>query len=188
MSCDVGLVGFPNSGKSTLFNILTGRTDSRKMPRYGELADKWDPKGRPGLVLGDIAGIHWGKKHKPVFGEEGLRYIINAKILLFIIPFYGTNPNVNNKSRRIPTVAQYEDNLNSGVKRYEHLAAVCQRQNGFENKKRIIAVNVYERSLKDTEKDIKRYRALLENRVSYTAFVPVIATTGEGLQELVAVL
>ena len=164
--CDAGFVGFPNAGKSALFNALTGRTDSLKMPRFATMAGT-------DLVLADIGGLHWRGKGKTVWGEEWLEIIADAKTLIFVIP-----------------IARGNQDAQQGAAQYKHLATVCLRQPGFEGKKRIVALNIFKmkESLADY-KDVERhFKALISRNLSVAAVVTVCANNCEGIEKLIKLL
>jgi GTPase involved in cell partitioning and DNA repair len=84
--CDAALVGFPDAGKSTLFNALTGRDDSRKMPRYSPIRG-----GRRGAVLADIGGISRGGRPENNPGSQWLKYVTQARLLVFVLALDSQN-------------------------------------------------------------------------------------------------
>ena len=164
--CDAGFVGFPNAGKSTLFNALTGRTDSLKMPRFAKMTGT-------DLMLADVGGLHWRGKGKTIWGEEWLEIITDVKTLIFVIP-----------------IAMGKQDAYQSAAQYKHLAAVCLRQPGFEGKKRIVALNVFktEEGLPNYEDEELHFRALIDKRFSFAAMIRVCAISCEGIDKFVELL
>lgn len=90
---DVGLVGFPNAGKSTLVSRLTEThlkiapyPFTTLRPSLGIIKDGIDDKG---LLIADIPGIIEGASMNKGLGFEFLRHIQRTKVLLFVIDMSG---------------------------------------------------------------------------------------------------
>ena len=92
---DIGVVGFPNAGKSSLVNILTN-TQQREAaypfttlnPKVGVInyADTFDT-----LTIADIPGLINGAHENRGLGIKFLKHIERCKMLLFVIDFAGTD-------------------------------------------------------------------------------------------------
>lgn len=95
---DVGLVGFPNAGKSSLTTALTHarpRTAAYPFttlhPQIGVM-DPLDPlKGGPKLLLADIPGLIEGASENRGLGHRFLRHIERCRLLLFLLDMAGTD-------------------------------------------------------------------------------------------------
>lgn len=90
---DIGLVGFPSAGKSSLLNALTGARASigaypftTKAPNLGTFHTSW---GRS-LRIADIPGIGPKAHLNKGLGLAFLRHIERTKLLVFVLDSSGT--------------------------------------------------------------------------------------------------
>jgi GTP-binding protein len=89
---DVGLVGFPNAGKSSLINCLTNAQSkvaaypfTTLNPHLGRVRQS----GRK-IVIADIPGLVEGASENRGLGLQFLRHIERCKLLLFVIDAAGS--------------------------------------------------------------------------------------------------
>ncbi len=90
---DVGLIGFPNAGKSTLLSVITNArpqiADYRFTtlhPNLGVLRQAQDNGGE--IVLADIPGLIEGAAEGKGLGDEFLRHVERTRVLVHVIdPF-----------------------------------------------------------------------------------------------------
>lgn len=85
---DVGFVGFPNAGKSSLLNVLT-----RAKAKVGNYAfTTLEPnlgvlrEGDVDIILADIPGLIEGASSGKGLGHAFLRHVHRTKVLLYCIP------------------------------------------------------------------------------------------------------
>ena len=160
---DVGIIGFPNVGKSTLLSKISAARPKIANYHFTTLSPnlgvvKYYDKS---FVAADIPGLIEGAAEGAGLGHDFLRHIERTRMLLHVVDISGMEG-------RDP----YEDfkKINAELKQYsETLAALPQ----------IVALNkcdVYgaEENLKEFKKKCRKYQKY-----------PITAITGEGTKELI---
>ncbi len=93
MIADVGLVGFPNVGKSTLLSRVTNARPKIANYHFTTLNPNLgvvDLEGTKGFVIADIPGLIEGASEGIGLGHEFLRHIERTKVIIHIVDAAGT--------------------------------------------------------------------------------------------------
>jgi len=165
---DVGLVGFPNVGKSTLISRISAARPkvadypfTTLQPNLGVVAVGQPPEERS-FVVADIPGLIEGAHSGAGLGTQFLRHIERTRLLVHLV-------DVSDSSGRPDPVKDVEV-IN---KELESFGA------GLEDKPIIMAASKIDVANKDKLAKLKRYckRQGLE-------LFPISAVTGKGIDEL----
>jgi GTP-binding protein len=90
---DVGLVGFPNVGKSTLLSRVTNAQPKIANYHFTTLQPNLgvvDLDGAKGFVIADIPGLIEGASEGVGLGHEFLRHIERTKVMIHVVDAAGT--------------------------------------------------------------------------------------------------
>lgn len=159
---DVGVVGFPNVGKSTLLSVITRARPkianyhfTTLSPNLG-VCDYYDHQ----FTVADIPGLIEGASEGLGLGISFLRHIERTRMLVHVVDISG-------EEGRDP----YDDYLkiNEELKKYG---------NGLSKLKQIIVANKID--CFDAEEKLKAFKSKLKNK----KVIPISAIIGEGIDEL----
>ena len=167
MIADVGLVGFPNVGKSTLLSRVTNARPkianyhfTTIIPNLGVV----DMDGAKGFVIADIPGLIEGASEGVGLGHEFLRHIERSRVIIHMMDAAGTEG-------RDPIADIYA--INKELEEYNMEIA---------SRPTVIAANKID-AITDTENNpIDALKAEFEPK-GIRVF-PISAVSGEGLKEL----
>ena len=163
---DVGLLGYPNVGKSTILSMVTSAKPkianyefTTLVPNLGVVKTEYGES----FVIADIPGIIEGASEGIGLGLQFLRHIERTRLLLHIIDVSGT-------SNRNPVNDYYA--INKELKKYSEKLST---------RKQIIVANKIDIMQDDTGfKELEKLAK--ENNIE---MFKISAATGEGLKELI---
>lgn len=162
---DVGLVGFPNAGKSTLLSVVTSATPKIADYPFTTL----DPnlgvvktKSGDSFIIADIPGIIEGASEGIGLGLKFLRHVERTRLLLHMIDVSGLNGR---------DAVQDFDQINNELEKYSDKLI---------NKKQIVVANKI-----DVMQDIAQLEALRKKaKEKNLEFFEISGATKQGVDEL----
>lgn len=162
---DVGLIGFPNVGKSTLLSMVTNANPkianyhfTTLSPNLGVVTSKWGNQ----FIMADIPGLIEGASEGLGLGHEFLRHIERTKVFIHIVDAAGLED-------RDPV----EDIEKINAEIFAYNEKLIERP-------QIIAANKID--IPESLENVKRLKTLYEPK-GYKVF-PISAASNQGLQEL----
>lgn len=164
---DVGLVGFPNVGKSTLLSRVTNARPKIANYHFTTLNPNLgvvDLEGSNGFVIADIPGLIEGLPEGIGLGHEFLRHIERTRVIIHIVDAAGTEG-------RDPIADIYA--INKELEAYN--AEIASRP-------QVIAANKIDAIFDDGESPVDKIKAEFEPK-GIPVF-PISAVSGEGVKEL----
>lgn len=162
---DVGLIGFPNVGKSTLLSMVTNANPkianyhfTTLSPNLGVVRSRWGDD----FVMADIPGLIEGASEGVGLGHEFLRHVERTKVFIHVVDgagLEGVDPLEN------------IEKINNELELYKE---------GLSKRPMVIAVNKMD--IPDAEENYKRIKDKYEPE-GISVF-PISAATNTGLDEL----
>lgn len=164
---DVGLVGFPSVGKSTLLSVVSGARPkigaypfTTLTPNLG-VVDLGDDRS---FVMADLPGLIEGAHAGVGLGHEFLRHVERTRIIVHVVDMSGTEG-------RDP----FDDwlKINEELKLYNPKLA---------ERPQIVAANKMD--MPDAETNLRSFRERLSDASPKTEVLPVSSLTRQGVPEL----
>ncbi|MEO2238643.1 GTPase ObgE [Dorea sp. YH-dor226] len=164
---DVGLVGFPNVGKSTFLSRVTNAQPKIANYHFTTLNPNLgvvDLKDGKGFVIADIPGLIEGASQGVGLGHEFLRHIERTKLMIHVVDAAGTEG-------RDPVDDIYK--INAELEAYNPEIA---------KRPQVIAANKIDVIYSDEDDPLKRLKDEFEPKGARV--FPISGVTGEGIQDL----
>ena len=164
---DVGLIGFPNVGKSTFLSRVTNANPKIANYHFTTLAPNLgvvDLGDGEGFVLADIPGLIEGASQGAGLGHEFLRHIERTKMMIHVVDAAGSEG-------RDPIEDIYK--INEELEQYNA---------GIAARPQVIAANKVDLVYSGDEDPVERIRAEFEPK-GYRVFA-ISGVTGEGIRDL----
>jgi GTP-binding protein len=179
---DVGLVGYPNVGKSTLLSVASAAQPkiadypfTTLQPMLGVVR-----VGDDSFVMADIPGLIEGASSGAGLGLEFLRHVERTRLLVHVVDgsaglWWDVAPQAEGQTHPSQTTDPIEDfkRINVELEQYDPTMST---------KPQIIAINKVDlQEVRDRLPELtRRFREL-----GYEDIYPISAATGQGVQELI---
>lgn len=172
---DIGLIGLPSAGKSTLINTLTNVNAKVAAYHFTTLEPNlgvWQIEKNNKVVVADIPGLIEGASKGKGLGDDFLRHIERTKVLVHLV-----DPlNFSDGIETISPEAVYRNYLIVVKELSDYKAGLWD----VSKKSQLVAINKIDvTEVKDSLREIVAY--FRKRGVEVT---PISAATGEGLEEL----
>ena len=168
MIADVGLVGFPSAGKSTLLSVTTNAKPKIAEYHFTTLVPNLgvvDLPDAPGFVMADIPGIIEGASEGVGLGFDFLRHIERTRVLVHVVDAAGTEGRdpVEDVRQINEELQKYNAELAS-----RPMILACNKMDLLDEEERKITMQFLEEAYKDRMVKI----------------LPISAATKEGVRKL----
>ncbi len=161
---DVGLVGMPSVGKSTLINMISNCNAKIGAYHFTTLSPNLGVvklKNQTSFVMADLPGLIEGASDGVGLGHEFLRHAMRTKVIAHVIDMgseEGRNP-IDDFKTIVEELEKYNDLLNK--------------------KPRVIVANKMD--LPNAKENLEKFKKEFKNELIF----PVTAFLGEGLEDLI---
>ncbi|HEY0827732.1 MAG TPA: GTPase ObgE, partial [Bacilli bacterium] len=164
---DVGLVGYPSVGKSTLLSIVSAATPkiadyhfTTLSPNLG-VVDVGDGRS---FVMADLPGLIEGAHEGIGLGHEFLRHVERTRVIVHVIDMSGLEG-------RDP----YEDWIKINEELFLFNPLLAERH-------QVIVANKMD--LPESAENLRRFREILMDKQQQLSIFPISAVTKQGIQEV----
>lgn len=177
LMADVGFIGLPNAGKSTLLNQLTkanAKIGSYPFTTLSPNLGVLNLKNGQSVVVADIPGLIEGASEGKGLGDEFLRHIQRTRVLVHLIePFYNNGSGEEYKPEVV--MDNYKAIRNE----------LIQYGKGLENKPEIVVLNKIDvTEVREGFEGIRKKFAKASGRKKGVELLGISAFTGEGCDVL----
>ncbi len=166
---DVGLVGAPNAGKSTLINKMTSshaKVASYPFTTISPNLGVLKLRGGQKVIISDIPGLIEGASEGKGLGDDFLRHVERTRLLIHIIdPFVEENDLVENALNKYHMIQKELKNYKVDLT----------------NKKQIVVINKLD--LTEVKENLAEFKKVFKKKYGIDIF-GISAITGDGLEEL----
>ncbi|MFA5038515.1 MAG: GTPase ObgE [Candidatus Omnitrophota bacterium] len=160
---DVGIIGYPNAGKSTLISKISNATPkiasypfTTKAPTLGVVAPVDTDEN---FIIADIPGLIEGAHKGKGLGDRFLKHVERTKILVHLVDMAGVDGRDPCEDYRV---------INEELEAFS---------NELAEKKQIVVANKMD--LEPAKSNLKAFEARYGKKI-----IPVSAVTGQGLEKL----
>ncbi|GGO05813.1 GTPase ObgE [Saccharibacillus kuerlensis] len=164
---DVGLVGFPSVGKSTLLSVVSGATPKIGAYHFTTITPNLGVVGvgeGRSFVMADLPGLIEGAHEGIGLGHEFLRHVERTRVIIHVVDMSGSEG-------RDP----FEDwvKINEEIKLYNA---------ELENRPQIVAANKMD--MPDSEENLRIFKEKVAEVNPELEIMPISSLTRQGVQEL----
>jgi len=191
MIADVGIIGFPNAGKSTIISKVSAARPKIADYAFTTIAPNLGvvkKQSGDAYVMADIPGLIDGASEGKGLGHQFLRHIERTKFFVHMVDVWGfTATNIDEFD-----IKSHEDPLHNFIQLNYELAYYSDK---LKNRKQIVVLNKIEaypeEDLKKLIARFEEYTGLklaskkdLESDSNFVGLFAISAVTGEGVDEL----